>query len=90
MPGKRLESLRDDLFTIATINKAHETSYISPRCSHFSVFVFLGALMYLNEATLLNNIRIRYMKDAIYVSLYFSIEQNRQKILDCYLYLKDF
>ena len=27
-----------------------------------------GALMYLNEATLLNNIKIRYMKDAIYVS----------------------
>ncbi len=33
--------------------------------------VFLGALMYLNEATLLNNIRIRYMKDAIYVSFHF-------------------
>ena len=26
------------------------------------------ALMYLNEATLLNNIRIRYMKNQIYVS----------------------
>ncbi len=32
---------------------------------HFSI---AGALMYLNEATLLNNIRIRYMKDCIYVS----------------------
>lgn len=28
----------------------------------------LGALMYLNEATLLNNIRTRYFKDRIYVS----------------------
>ena len=27
----------------------------------------LGALMYLNEATLLNNVRRRYKKDLIYV-----------------------
>ena len=27
-----------------------------------------GALMYLNEATLLNNVRLRYMKNGIYVS----------------------
>lgn len=27
-----------------------------------------GSLMYLNEATLLNNIRVRYSKDKIYVS----------------------
>ena len=29
-----------------------------------------GALMYLNEATLLNNLHIRYKKDKIYVSIY--------------------
>lgn len=29
----------------------------------------VGALMYLNEATLLNNIRTRYFKDRIYVSV---------------------
>ena len=34
------------------------------------IFLFVGALMYLNEATLLNNIRIRYMKDCIYVSTF--------------------
>lgn len=28
-----------------------------------------GSLMYLNEATLLNNIRVRYSKDKIYVSV---------------------
>lgn len=27
-----------------------------------------GSLMYLNEATLLNNVRLRYSKDKIYVS----------------------
>lgn len=31
-------------------------------------FLPVGALMYLNEATLLNNVRLRYMKDHIYVS----------------------
>lgn len=33
-----------------------------------------GALMYLNEATLLNNIRTRYFKDRIYVSNYNGAE----------------
>lgn len=33
-------------------------------------YLFPGALMYLNEATLLNNIRTRYFKDRIYVSNY--------------------
>lgn len=28
-----------------------------------------GSLMYLNEATLLNNVRVRYSKDKIYVSI---------------------
>ena len=31
-------------------------------------FCLSGSLMYLNEATLLNNIRVRYSKDKIYVS----------------------
>lgn len=30
-----------------------------------------GSLMYLNEATLLNNVRVRYSKDKIYVSIFF-------------------
>ena len=35
-----------------------------------NVLSFLpGALMFLNEATLLNNLRIRYKKDLIYVSI---------------------
>ncbi len=29
--------------------------------------------MYLNEATLLNNLKIRYNKDKIYVSIFFRI-----------------
>lgn len=36
-------------------------------------FMISGALMYLNEATLLNNIRTRYFKDSIYVSNYSQI-----------------
>ena len=31
--------------------------------------VLAGALMYLNEATLLNNLRLRYMKDGIYAQI---------------------
>ena len=37
------------------------------RCSDVPCHVS-GALMYLNEATLLNNVRLRYNKDNIYVS----------------------
>lgn len=33
------------------------------------VFLFAGSLMYLNEATLLHNIKVRYSKDRIYVSI---------------------
>lgn len=37
--------------------------------SDMLIFTWLpGSLMYLNEATLLNNIRVRYSKDLIYVS----------------------
>ena len=32
------------------------------------IHAYTGSLMYLNEATLLNNLRIRYNKDLIYVS----------------------
>lgn len=32
-------------------------------------FCLSGSLMYLNEATLLNNVRVRYSKDKIYVSV---------------------
>jgi len=32
------------------------------------VVTVVGALMFLNEATLLHNVRFRYMKNAIYVS----------------------
>lgn len=34
-----------------------------------SRFCLSGSLMYLNEATLLNNVRVRYSKDKIYVSV---------------------
>lgn len=33
--------------------------------------LFSGSLMYLNEATLLNNVRVRYNKDHIYVCFLF-------------------
>lgn len=33
------------------------------------LFYNAGSLMYLNEATLLNNVRVRYSKDKIYVSI---------------------
>lgn len=32
-----------------------------------------GSLMYLNEATLLNNVKVRYSKEKIYVSLTFCL-----------------
>lgn len=32
-----------------------------------------GSLMYLNEATLLNNVRVRYSKDKIYVSIFYVV-----------------
>lgn len=31
-----------------------------------------GSLMYLNEATLLNNVRVRYSKDHIYVGFFYA------------------
>ena len=33
------------------------------------LYTLSGALMYLNEATLLNNLRLRYKKNQIYVSI---------------------
>lgn len=33
--------------------------------------LFPGSLMYLNEATLLNNVKVRYNKDHIYVCFLF-------------------
>lgn len=35
------------------------------------LFLFPGSLMYLNEATLLNNVKVRYNKDLIYVGFLF-------------------
>jgi hypothetical protein len=37
--------------------------------SHFLCLLITGELMFLNEATLLDNIKNRYYKDKIYVSL---------------------
>ena len=37
--------------------------------SIFGTSFHLGSLMYLNEATLLHNLKIRYKKDLIYVSM---------------------
>jgi len=42
--------------------------------------------MYLNEATLLNNIRTRYFKDRIYVSNYDDAEINTFVILNLSLH----
>ena len=36
-------------------------------------FIISGSLMFLNEATLLNNIRLKYKKDSIYVSVYHKL-----------------
>lgn len=48
------------MWMITVCNQFHSIIYIVfPNC--------LGALMYLNEATLLNNVRRRYKKDLIYV-----------------------
>ena len=41
--------------------------------SYFCICMYLlhlGALMYLNEATLLHNVRVRYAKNQIYVSTF--------------------
>lgn len=38
--------------------------------------VFSGCLMYLNEATLLNNVRVRYIKDHIYVCLLLLLHES--------------
>lgn len=40
-----------------------------------------GALMFLNEATLLNNLRIRYMKNQIYVSNIYLIHAHADRII---------
>lgn len=40
-----------------------------------------GALMFLNEATLLNNLRIRYMKNQIYVSNIYLIHVYADRII---------
>ena len=36
-----------------------------------NIVFFTGSLMFLNEATLLHNLKIRYQKDKIYVSFNF-------------------
>ncbi|KAB7493809.1 Unconventional myosin-VI [Armadillidium nasatum] len=41
---------------------------IIQRCQSQHALMFFSALMYLNEATLLNNIKTRYLRDKIYVS----------------------
>jgi len=35
----------------------------------YDCLLLAGSLMYLNEATLLHNIKVRYSKDRIYVSI---------------------
>ncbi len=50
-----------------------------------SPLLFSGSLMYLNEATLLNNIRVRYNKDHIYVCflLRLNLAASTQQIVCC-------
>lgn len=51
-------------------------------------FSLAGSLMYLNEATLLHNIKVRYSKDRIYVSIVCHdnrlIEMSFQKFTKCF------
>ena len=44
---------------------------------YYDVFDVLGSLMYLNEATLLNNMRVRYKNDIIYVGILVKLFQIR-------------
>jgi len=44
------------------------TSRVKLCCQNVDIILTIaGALMFLNEATLLNNVRLRYMRNAIYV-----------------------
>jgi myosin VI len=52
-PGKTITAPHDSVFPC----EEYETKDVDDNC----------ALMYLNEANLLNNIRLRYSKDVIYV-----------------------
>lgn len=44
-------------------------------------FSLAGSLMYLNEATLLHNIKVRYSKDRIYVSIQCHDNQSNRDVL---------
>lgn len=44
-------------------------------------FLLAGSLMYLNEATLLHNIKVRYSKDRIYVSIVCHDSQSDRDVL---------
>lgn len=46
----------------------HMYIYIYIFIEVYEIYFISGALMYLNEATLLNNVRTRYYSDKIYVS----------------------
>lgn len=52
----------------------------------FILNVPTGSLMHLNEATLLNNVKIRYSKDKIYVSIlmFYSVIRTYSNI-QCYI-----
>lgn len=58
----------------------NDTSLMLSEIESFCVCV-IGALMFLNEATLLNNLRIRYMKNQIYVSNIFWIHAYADRII---------
>lgn len=57
-------------------------------CSFVLLFPPSGSLMYLNEATLLNNVRVRYNKDLIYVCLLLCAKPLAQINLYMYVLLK--
>ena len=60
---------RRTLINILHVDKSNQYNYsVTIHIIYVSV-QFVGALMFLNEATLLNNLRNRYKKDKIYVSL---------------------
>ena len=54
---------------LSSSSKHFSLRYIITLFFCFAYVLFAGSLMYLNEATLLNNVRVRYSKDKIYVRL---------------------
>lgn len=68
--NKHVEDNCKYITSLGCISQQYHVKYLQLMMfSDMLIFTWLpGSLMYLNEATLLNNIRVRYSKDLIYVS----------------------